>query len=196
MRKNVTILALVLLACLSACNRGHMKEVRELDVEDQFSLLFPANFRPCNDLHEFAPLQYADERGGYFLMGIQEPKEDIAYLKEKYSLGDYAHFVETTIGSAFDTVHVSERDTLAINGMQCQTADMYVAVTDEQSPMEVYYHLSVFESNSHFYQLIGWSHRDRQSVFRAAAVAMDQSFHECGDALEHGHTASALVSAP
>lgn len=195
MRKKVNLIALLLLVLLSACNRGNMKPTREVDVEGQFAIDIPSNLLPCNDLHEFAPLQYADERGGYFLVGIQESKEEIATLQEKYELGDYANFVENTIGSAFDTMHVSQRDTLEINGMRCHTADLYAAITDEQSPLEVYYHLSIFESKSHFYQLIGWSQRNRQEVFRAAALEMDHSFHELNGNLAQHQTVSAVEDA-
>jgi hypothetical protein len=193
MRKNVTILVLALLVLLSACSRGRMQPTREVDVADQFGVAIPSNLVPCSELHEFAPLQYADERGGYFLLGIQEAKEDIVHLKVKYKLADYASFVENTIGSAYDTIHVSGRDTLEVNGLRCQTADMIAAVDDGQSALEVYYHLSVFESDSHFYQLIGWTRRECQSVFQAAAHEMDLSFHELSAALVQDQTASAVT---
>jgi hypothetical protein len=186
MRKNVIILALALLALVSACSRGRMEPSREIDVQGLFAVAIPGNLVPCNELHDFAPLQYADERGGYFLVGIQEAKQDIAHLKVKYQLADYASFVENTIGSAFDTLHVAARDTMEVNGLRCQTADLYASITDPQSPLEVYYHLSVFESQDHFYQLIGWSRRDRQEAFHVAAVDIDQSFHELAGKLAQG----------
>ena len=165
-----------------------MKPSRLVDVNGSFSVDIPGNFMPCNDLHEFAPLQYADERGGYFLVGIQEAKAEIAHLKVRYQLADYANFVENTIGSAFDTMNVSQRDTMLVNGLRCQTSDLYVAIVNEQAPLEVYYHISVFESNDHFYQLIGWSRRDRQEAFRAAAEDIDQSFHELAGDLAQGES--------
>ena len=190
MRKYVTILALALLVVLSACNRGGMKPTREVAVEGQFAIAIPSNLLPCSDLHEFAPLQYADERGGYFLVGIPENKDQIAQLKVKYQLGDYANFVENTIATAFDTVNVSHRDTLEVNGLHCQTVDMFAAVVNENAPLEVYYHISVFESDDRFYQLIGWTHRERQAVFGAAAKEMDCSFHELPGQLAEKQTAS------
>lgn len=177
-RINVTLLALVCMAMLVGCGRGQMKPAREVDVEGQFAISIPANLVPCNDLHEFAQLQVADERSGYYLVGIMEPKAGIAHLSVRYELGDYADFVETTIGSAFDTMHVSQRDTLEINGMQCHSIDFFAAVTAEQAPLEVYYHLSIFESESHFYQLIGWTYRDRQEAFAETVREIEHSFHE------------------
>ncbi|HEX2900744.1 MAG TPA: hypothetical protein VHS96_13560 [Bacteroidia bacterium] len=194
MRKSVTILALALLALLSACTRGRMLPPREVDVDGKFSLSIPANLVPCNDLHDFAPLQFADERGGFFLVGIEEPKSKIEALQVHYTLGDYAYFVESTIGGAFDTVHVSQRDTLEINGLQCHTADLYAAVISEEAPLEVYYHLTVFEAEDRFYQLIGWTDRDRQSTYRAAAEAMDRTFRVCGSTASQ--TQTALAASP
>lgn len=111
-------------------------------------------------------------------MGIDEPKEAITDLQYHYTLGDYVYFVESTIGDAYDTVHVSERDTLEINGLKCQTTDLYAAIASASAPLEVYYHLAVFESETTFYQLVGWTHRDRQQAFRNAARQMDATFQE------------------
>jgi hypothetical protein len=191
MQKALNILALAMLALLSACSGGGMGTPRQVAVEGKFSVEIPSNFIPCNDLHDFAQLQYADERGGYFMMLIDEPKTDIDRLQMHYSLADYADFVETTVGQAFDTMHVSQRDTLEINGLQCQTAHLYAAIDSEEAPMEVYYHLAVFESMDHFYQLIGWTHRDRQSTLRAAAEEMAHSFHELATDANELQTASA-----
>ena len=85
-------------------------------------------------------------------------------------------------------MNVSQRDTMLVNGLRCQTSDLYVAIVNEQAPLEVYYHISVFESNDHFYQLIGWSRRDRQEAFRAAAEDIDQSFHELAGDLAQGES--------
>jgi hypothetical protein len=106
-------------------------------------------------------------------------------------LGDYTYFVESTIGAAYDTVHVSQRDTLDINGLKCQTTDLYASIRAEETPLEVYYHLAVFESESHFYQLIAWTHRNGLQAFRAAALEMDRTFHELPFTETHIQTAAA-----
>jgi hypothetical protein len=163
---------------------------RDVNVENQFVLSIPANLKPCKELHPFAPLQYADEEGGYFLMGIDEPKEEMENLQLHYNLGDYAYFVESTIGGAYDTIHISNRDTLEVNGLNCHTADLYVALASDTAPMEVYYHLAVFESQTHFYQLIGWTNRERQGLFRDAARNMDLTFREVPQEIIRIQTAS------
>ena len=126
-----------------------------------------------------------------FDRGIQEPKSKMEQLEVQYTLSDYADFVETTVGGAFDTVVVHQRDTLLINGIHCQTVDFNAAVMSDESPLEVYYHLAVFEAEDQFYQLIGWSERDRQSAFRDAVLAMEQSFQVCGNPSGQFQTASA-----
>lgn len=164
---------------------------RTVEVEGSYSVAIPANFKPCNDLHDFATLQYSDERSGYFLVGIDEPKAKIEALKMDYSLADYTEFVENNIGGAFDSMLVLQRDTLIINGIQCQTTDMYTFVRSDEAPLEVYYHLAVFESEDQFYQLIGWTEKHYESVFQAAATAIDRSFQECSDSKVESQTASA-----
>jgi hypothetical protein len=190
MRITHYLLSMSLLVLLSACTRGHMQPPREVTVENQFALAIPANLKPCTGLHAFAPLQYADEEGGYFLMGIDEPKTEMENLQVQYSLADYAYFVESTVGGAYDTIHISQRDTLEINGLQCHTADVYVALQAEEAQLEVYYHIAVFESPTHFYQLIGWTNRERQGLFRDAARTMDLTFRELPEDMIRIQTAS------
>lgn len=190
MRKSVTILVIALLALLTACNQGKMLPPRAVDVNGIFSVAVPRNLVAQSDLHQFAPLQLADEPGGYFVVAIDESKESIQALKLHYSLADYADFTETTISDAFDTVRVTGRSTFENNGLQCQTVDFFAAVNGPEEPLEVYYHIAVFEGQDKFYQLICWTTQSQEEELLAAAKEMECSFHELGS--EHGRqTASA-----
>ena len=135
MRKVVYLFALALLVLLSACSRDQMLPPRTVEVEGSYSISIPANFKPCNDLHDFATLQYADEREGYFLIGIEEPKSSMETLKVEYSLADYSNFVETTVGGVYDSMLVTARDTLMVNGIRCQTADLLTYIQSDPTLM-------------------------------------------------------------
>ena len=191
MRKVVYLFALALLVLLSACSRDQMLPPRTVEVEGSYSISIPANFKPCNDLHDFATLQYADEREGYFLIGIEEPKSSMENLKVEYSLADYSDFVETTVGGVYDSMLVTARDTLMVNGIRCQTADLLTYIQSDEAPLEVYYRLAVFESENRFYQLIGWTQADQRPTLMAASQAIEQSFQECSDSKVESQTASA-----
>ncbi len=178
MRKMSFILLLGLLMSLSACTGGGMQEAKPITLEEHFSMDVPENFRMRNDLHDFAPLQMADEANGYFLLTIEESKIQLQQRQLFYSLADYAHFLETTMEMGYDTSHVSQRDTFELNNYQFQTSDMYASIRAEDAPLEVYYHLTAIETKERFYQIIGWSRRSKASKMRAAMLDIEQSFTE------------------
>ncbi|MFM2377000.1 MAG: hypothetical protein RLZZ165_2097 [Bacteroidota bacterium] len=191
MRNNFISIVVGLLALFTACSREQMLAPHSVEVEGLFSVAIPKNLTPCNDLHEFASLQVSDERGDYFLIGIVEPKAALQDLEVQYSLGDYAYFAESTLRNVFDRVSVCHRDSLVVNGLPCQTADFFVTVDDEDEPLEVYYHLSIFEGRDRFYQLIAWSPRRQGVIWNQAMKSVDQSFCELQQAEDVLRTASA-----
>lgn len=131
-----------------------------------------------NELHDFAHLQYSDEQQGYFLIGIDEPKEDLRNLQLHYKLEDYSHFVTRTVSQGLDTVNVSTTTNHEINGLSCISTDLFGAMTAAEEPLEVYYRLMVLESPSNFYQLIAWSSRSRYQHFNPIADEIECSFRE------------------
>lgn len=177
--KKLWIIYLGLVAALfNACGAPQMQPSRAVEVDGQFCLSLPANLQPSTGLHTFAPLQYADAHGDFYWMGITEPKSKIDSLDLRYSLGDYAYFVESTLAEAYDTAYIGSRDTFQVNGLTCQTAEMYAEQMREGNPVQVYYHLAIYEGTDQFYQLIGWTHMDRQPLLSAVAPAVDRSFQE------------------
>lgn len=178
MRKMSLILLLGLLVSLSACTGAGMQAPKPISLEEHFSVEVPENFQMRNDLHDFAPLQMADESNGYFLLAIEESKIQLQQRQLYYKLADYAHFMESTIGMGYDTSHVTKRDTFELNGYQYQTSNMYASIRGEEAPLEVYYHLTAIETEERFYQIIGWSRRKNAEKMRVAMRSIAQSFQE------------------
>ncbi|MFN8393441.1 MAG: hypothetical protein U0176_02065 [Bacteroidia bacterium] len=189
MKKLWVIFLGMVAAVLSGCSSPEMQPSRAVEVEGHFCLDLPANMQPSAGLHEFAPLQYADKEGDFYWMGITEPKSKIDSLDLRYSLGDYAYFVESTLAAGYDTAYVSNRDTLEVNGLPCQTAELYAMQMRDGDSVQVYYHLAVYEGTDHFYQLIGWTHRERQPLLSAIAPSVDRSFQEFPGGSKEGQTA-------
>lgn len=166
------------LLLLTACSGKFQPTYKEVVVEDQFSLDIPETMQASNELHDFANLQFADEKNGYFLIGIAEPKEDLENLQLYYNLEDYADFVQRTVGGGLDTFNIATRHNHVINGFYCLSADLFGAISTEESPLEVYYRVTVLESPQYFYQLIGWTSRDNFQSFRSVANRIECSFAE------------------
>ncbi|MEM0998897.1 MAG: hypothetical protein AAGN35_17695 [Bacteroidota bacterium] len=177
MRATLTLTTIGLLL-LSACSQSYRPEYRSVVVNEQFRLDIPASMQATNELHDFASLQYADEQNGFFLIGIVEPKEDLENLQLYYSIEDYADFVQRTVGGGLDTFNITTTHAHVVNGYLCNSADLFGAIRTDEGPLEVYYRVTVMESPTYFYQLIGWSGRDNAPVFRSIANQIECSFRE------------------
>ncbi len=184
-------ISLVSLLLLSSCFRSDDVRYKEIVVEDKYQLRIPETMQQSNELHDFAKLQYSDEQKGYFLIGIDEPKDDLRNLQLHYKLDDYSHFVTRTVSQGLDTVNVSTSTSHEVNGLSCISTDLFGAMTATEKPLEVYYRLMVLESPSNFYQLIAWSARSRYQQFNPIADEIECSFRELamvmpGDTLDNG----------
>ena len=175
-------ISLLSLVFLTSCLGGGGVTYKEVTVEDQYMVRIPESMEKSNELHDFAQLQYADEKEGYFLIGIDESKQELSQLQLFYQIEDYAHFVTRTVSDGLDTVNVTTQTTQDVNGLSCVSTDLFGAMTSTEEPLEVYYRLMVLESDHHFYQLIAWSGRDQYPRFRSIADEIECSFVELAQA--------------
>lgn len=175
---SISLLSLLLTSCLGGGNVTY----KQVTVEDQYMVRIPETMQKSNELHDFAQLQYADEKEGYFLIGIDESKRELSQLQLYYQIEDYAHFVTRTVAEGLDTVNVTTQTTQDVNGLSCISTDLFGAMTSTEKPLEVYYRLMVLESEQHFYQLIAWSDRSQYPRFHNIADEIECSFVELAQA--------------
>ena len=178
----LNLLSVFSLLYLTSCLGGNSVDYKKVTVEDTYQLRIPQTMQKSNELHDFARLQYSDEQEGFFLIGIDESKEDLNKLHLYYQLEDYAHFVTRTVSNGLDTANVTMQAQQEINGLNCISTDMFGAMTSLESPLEVYYRLIVLESERNFYQLIAWTSRDQAPRFRPIANEIECSFLELAQA--------------
>lgn len=176
--RTLSVISFFSLLLLTACFGGQREALKEVTVNNQYSIQIPQSMERTNELHDFAQLQFADEERGYFLIGIEEDKQELRKLQLFYGLDDYAHFVTRTVADGLDTVNVVMQNEQTVNGFACVSTDLFGALTSGAEPVEVFYRLMVLESSSHFYQLITWTSREQYPLFRPIANSIECSFAE------------------
>ena len=174
----LTTISILSLLLLSSCLGGTDIDYKEIKVGDTYQLRIPESMQQSNELHDFAQLQYSDDKEGFFLIGINEPKDDLNRLQLFYGLEEYAHFGTRTVSQGLDTVNVSSQSSQEINGIPCVSTDLFGAMTSGEVPIEVYYRLMVLESNKNFYQLIACSSRAKSPRFNSIVDEIECSFSE------------------
>lgn len=157
------------------------EELREAKAGTSFRVELPTNLLPTDGLHDFAPLQYADDEHGFYLIGLSEPKDEMEAMQLRYSLEDYAWFVERSVVQSLDTFNVSQHEQLIMNGLNAETTDLYGALGSLEMPLEVWFRLCVIESPTHFHQLIAWTSREQHTLYKDAMMAIECSFQELGN---------------
>jgi hypothetical protein len=176
--RNFCLIFLLLTVFLTGCKSVISTELQSAEAGKAFSVQVPSNLVPVDDLHDLAPLQYADAQNGLYLIGLYEPKDEMEAVQLRYSLPDYAWFVERTLALGMDTAHVSTHEQLFINGFAAETVEMFGAIQSPEGACEAWMRMCILESPTHFYQLIGWTSRDLRDAFRPAMEAIECSFIE------------------
>lgn len=143
-----------------------------------FSIDIPKNLSPTENLHDFAALQYADDKAGYYLIGLVENKAEMAEMHLHYSLSDYAWFVERKVSESLDTSDVQRMGRMLNAGLESETTEFFATKATPDGPIDVWFRISVVESPTHFYQLIAWTSRGQDQEFHDAFEQMECSFAE------------------
>lgn len=150
-----TLIIWMLLSC-AACRKADTTLVSH-DVSGVFSVSLPANMQPKNDMHEYAPIQFADERTDFYALGIDDPKKKLGELmRENMTLKAYYGFVETTVFSSADTAIQVNNQTFSHNNVQAYYGDYRVKATLKNKQYDLYYRIAVYESQHHYFQLVLW----------------------------------------
>lgn len=183
-------LALLSSFWLASCSGGVSNDLRPVEVDGYFSIQLPKNLEPSAQLHDFASLQYGSDKAGFYVVGLQESKEDISGIHLKYTVEDYIHFVEQTLKGRLDTSFSDPPMLFSQNGLNAAEMDMKGMIFGGEEPVEIAYKIAVFESPSHFYQLTLWTDYEKRDKFSEVTNKIVCSFRELPGAAAKAATES------
>lgn len=152
--------------------------LQETKAGSTFQVHLPANFLPAQDLHEHAVLQVSDEKNGFYIIGLREDKEDLKDMRLRYSLEDYAWFVETQLTKGLDTLQVDRQGLIDINGLSGDRFAFTAFQSTKTGPSEVWMRACVIESQHAFYQIVGWTSADQAHFMAPVMEQVECSFVE------------------
>lgn len=147
-----------LLLGLLACNRDAATRLERREAGGIFALLLPANLSPRNDMHDYAQLQYGDDRSGLYVMGLEDPKKKIAIaLNGDVALKTYFSFVESAaLSSADTTLTLKGPEDIENPSYKGRYGDYQVEVTQGEKKYRLFYRIAVFETSAYFFQVVIW----------------------------------------
>ena len=125
--------------------------------DSMYVMKVPSFMQPGFDMHPFASLQYYDTTSQFYVLGMEDAKENLGAIKRRrLKLKGYFNYMETTTLERMDSF-VNEagfRDTLP-QGLVVQSND-YFAVSSADQGVPLYYRIAAYENDEFFYQLVIW----------------------------------------
>mgnify|MGYP001798542664 CR=1 FL=1 len=122
-------------------------ELEKVTINDLYVISLPSNLQTGFDMHDYASLQYYNPSEGFYILGIEDAKDNLGDIKRKrLKLKGYYVFVENTVLNPIDS---SARETLQYfekpSGVKVRIGDYY-ANDQTWSWNPLFYRISVYES--------------------------------------------------
>lgn len=156
--KKITFVLITLL-CLNSCQIGEADQ--SVEVDKKYSLTIPSFLKEVDNLNEEASLQYQNLLRSFYVITIDETKNEMQKALVQGNLLDiYANDINgysDLILSAFEhSVEISEKseiiDTL-VNNMPARL----LTIEGRVENIDVFYSLGFIEGKTRYYQVLAWT---------------------------------------
>ena len=108
-------------------------------------------------MHDYASLQYYDTLREYFVIGIEDAKENLGQIKRRrLKLKGYYKFVENTVFAKVDTLLLETEQVIQLtDNLQVRAGDYY-AQSKVWGANPIFYRIAIYENEDYFFQLVSW----------------------------------------
>lgn len=153
---------------LLSCDRSAPLKSHTVGIDDLYSVELPAYLKPGYKMHPYAGLQYYDEEAGFYVMCIDDMKENLGPVRRhRIRIKGYYNFVELTVFERADSISLIAQDNFQLNGLNVKTGDYYVSSEYWGDVYEFYYRIAVYESEQYFFQLVMYMpYEDREKEMK------------------------------
>lgn len=174
------IVALCLFTILLSCDS---KEVQTVTVKNKYTLQVPDFLSKSSDLHEDASLQYQNALREFYVVVIDEPKEDfysIAETTEDFpaDFEGYHQILRSGLEQEIGKVDITPTKDTQINGLKAKT----FSLSGEIETIPVFYEIAYIEGKDRFYQIVTWTLKDNKEKYGEQMRNIVSSFKESGTA--------------
>lgn len=154
-----------LAALLGGCEKPFNTELQTYSLDPRFSISLPKGLQPMTGLHEFAPLQFGDDANGLYAIALEESKKEIDSVSLRYTAREYSHFALRNVTVGLDSVLEENSMDFTLSPFSCYATDVTGLKTVEGQTFPVYTKLVIFESPTHFYQVMLWTGTEQLASF-------------------------------
>lgn len=150
---------------LVGCDKPFNTELQTYSLDPRFSISLPKGLQPMSGLHEFAPIQFGDDVIGLYAIALEESKKEIDSVNLSYTAREYSHFALRNVTIGLDSVLTENSMDYILSPFSCYATDVTGLKTVDGELYPVHTKLVVFESPTHFYQVMLWTGADQLPEF-------------------------------
>jgi hypothetical protein len=173
--KNLFIILLSFIL-LQSCDFGERDQV--VTVADTYSLTIPAFLSKVDHLNDDASLQYQNIWNEFYVIVIDEPKEDFQEFldfNEDPELFDnvieiYSHYTFDVFKESISSARQTDWVSTNVNDMPA----ILTTLTGTHNGVDIFFNYGIFEGRESFYQVIVWTLGSKKLKYKPR---MDQILH-------------------
>lgn len=172
-------------ALLVSCDSN---KVETVTVKNKYSLELPEFLSEARDLHDKASLQYQNAFKEFYVVVIDEPKQEFLEVAEGTTdfTPDFNGYHQILRSSLEETIKESEftpTKDVRINGLKAKT----FSLTGKVEEIPIFYDIAYIEGKDTFYQVVIWTLKSSKEKFKEPMDKILSSFKEIGSGSRKRH---------
>lgn len=173
------LIVLALFTTFLSCSES--KEVETVTIKDKFTVELPDYLSEAKNLHPDASLQYQNALKEFYVVVIDEPKEEflnIAATTTDFSadFNGYHDILRNGLEEEIEKNKITPTKDTQINGLKAKT----FTLTGEVDKIPVYYEVAYLEGKDRFYQIVSWTLESSKDKYHEPMQKIIKSFKEIG----------------
>ena len=151
-------------------------------IDNRYSLDIPSFLKESNDLNEDASLQYQNIWKEFYVIVIDETKDEFHQVLEETELTDlyssniigYSDILIEGIEESMSVHEKSSLDSIKINGMEART----ISYSGKTEDIDVYFLFAFIEGKNSYYQVMTWTLGERKDKYKEQMAKIISTFKE------------------
>lgn len=157
MNRHAYVILIVTISGLACNQQARQIQATTLTIDNLYRIDLPDNLAPGYEMHDYASLQYYDTEVLFYVIGLEDPKENLGEIKRKQLKidGYYDHLQRSAFEHIDSVRQIASARFTNPHGIRIQYGD-YFTSGKNLAQMDLFYRICVCENEDYFYQLVIW----------------------------------------
>jgi len=171
------IIALCLFSILFSCASDTVETIK---VDNKYSVEIPSFLSKGTDLHEDASLQYQNLLREFYIIVLDEPKQNFIDIAQTIDIAPglegYSKILKDGMGENIVNAKFIDLKEFKINGLKAKT----FTVKGKIEGIDAFYKIAHLEGKDSYYQIVSWTTQKNEEKYASKMDKIIASFKEIG----------------